>query len=144
MTEEATKVKESELSEAAKDVIQKIEKMTVLDLSKMVKALEDKFGVVASAPMVMGAMPAVAGAVASAGGEAASDAPSTFTVILKSSGDKKIQVLKALRELTGLGLKEAKDLVDTAPKTVKEHIEKEEAEKIKKALEEQGAQVEIK
>lgn len=140
MTEEATKVKESELSDSAKDIIQKIEKMSVLDLSKMVKVLEDKFGVVASAPMMMGAMPAVVAAPA----EAVSDAPSTFTVTLKVAGDKKIQVLKALRELTGLGLKEAKELVDTAPKTIKEHVEKEEAEKIKKALEEQGAQVEVK
>jgi len=142
MTQEATKtatVTEGDLSDTAKDIVSKIEKMTVLELSKMVKVLEDKFGVVASAPVAMMS-------AAPAGGAAApvEEESSTVSVILKDAGDKKIQVLKAVRELTGLGLKEAKDLVDTAPKTVKENIEKDEAEKIKKALEDQGAKVEIK
>ena len=132
MTNESTDV-----SAVAKDLIEKIEKMTVLELASVVKALEDKFGVVAAAP----AAAAGAGAGAAA---AADDGPSTVTVTLVSSGDKKIQVLKTLREITGLGLKEAKDLVDNPPKVVKEDLEKPEAEKIKKALEEQGAKVEIK
>jgi large subunit ribosomal protein L7/L12 len=139
---EATEVKKEEviadLSKESKSVIETIEKMSVLELSKLVKALEDKFGVVAAAPV------AVAGA-APAGGEADSDAgDSTVSVVITGVGDKKIQVLKAVREITGLGLKEAKELVDNVPKAVKEDIEKDEAEKIKKQLEEQGAQVEIK
>ena len=126
------------LSDSAKAIIEGIEKMTVLELSQLVKALEDKFGVVAAAPMAAAAAPA-------AGGDAAVDeSPATVSVILTDCGDKKIQVLKAVRELTGLGLKEAKDLVDAAPKAVKENIAKDEAEKIKAALEEQGAKVEIK
>ncbi len=125
------------LSDSAKAIIEGIEKMTVLELSQLVKALEDKFGVVAAAPM--------AAAAPAAGGDAAVDeSPATVSVILTDCGDKKIQVLKAVRELTGLGLKEAKDLVDAAPKAVKENIAKDEAEKIKAALEEQGAKVEIK
>ena len=128
-----------ELSATAQKVIESIEKMTVLELSNLVSALEDKFGVVAAAPM---AVAAAGAAPAQAGG--AEEAPATVNVILKASGDKKIQVLKAVREITGLGLKEAKDLVDGAPKPVKENATKEEAEKIKKALEEQGATVEIK
>lgn len=130
------------VSDKAKVVIESIETMSVLELSELVKALEDKFGVVAAAPM------AFAGAVPQGGAQAPGDdadaASSTVSVILASSGDKKIQVLKVVRELTGLGLKEAKDLVDAAPKTVKEGISKEEAEKMKAALEEQGAKVEIK
>lgn len=126
------------LSDSAKAIIEGIEKMTVLELSQLVKALEDKFGVVAAAPMAAASAPA-------AGGDAAVDESSaTVSVILTDCGDKKIQVLKAVRELTGLGLKEAKDLVDAAPKAVKENIAKDEAEKIKAALEEQGAKVEIK
>jgi len=125
------------LSKEAETVIQSIEKMTVLELAGLVKALEDKFGVVAAAPVAVAAAPA-------AGGAAAADADATVSVILADSGDKKIQVLKVVRELLGLGLKEAKDLVDGAPKPVKEGVSKEEAEKIKKALEEQGAKVQIK
>jgi large subunit ribosomal protein L7/L12 len=140
---ETTEVKKedvtADLSKESKSVIETIEKMSVLELSKLVKALEDKFGVVAAAPM------AVAGAAPAGGGDADADAgASTVNVIITSVGDKKIQVLKAVRELTGLGLKEAKALVDTVPKAVKEDIEKDEAEKIKKQLEEQGATVEIK
>ncbi|MFC1617064.1 50S ribosomal protein L7/L12 [Candidatus Margulisiibacteriota bacterium] len=114
--------------------------MTVLELSKMVKVMEDKFGVTAAAPVAVAAV--AAPAEGGAAGAAAEDA--TVSVILKGVGDKKIQVLKAVREITGLGLKEAKDLVDSAPKPVKENIDKEEADKIKKALEEQGAEIEVK
>ena len=128
----------ADLSIESKAILEKIESMTVLELSKLVKALEDKFGVVAAAPAV--AMPASA-AAGSDGGDAA---PATVDVVLTGCGDKKIQVLKAVRELTGLGLKEAKEVVDNVPKVVKEGVSKEEAADIKKSLEEQGAQVEIK
>ena len=125
------------LSKDAQSILDTVEKLTVLELSKLVKALEDKFGVVAA--------PAAVAAVAQAtSNDGASAGPTTVSVILTNSGDKKIQVLKAVRELTGLGLKEAKDLVDAAPKAVKEGITKEEAEQIKATLEEQGATVEIK
>ncbi|OGC11523.1 50S ribosomal protein L7/L12 [candidate division WOR-1 bacterium RIFOXYA12_FULL_52_29] len=119
------------------ELITSVESMTVLELSELVKALEEKFGVTAAAPMMMGGMMPGAGAAA----EAPKD---EFDVVLTAAGDKKIQVLKVLRELTGLGLKEAKDLVDGAPKTVKEKVKKEEAEAIKKKLEAEGAKVEIK
>ena len=138
MSEETT-VEEIELSKEAKGVIDAVEKMTVLELSQLVKALEDKFGVVAAAPV------AVAGAPAAAGGDDdAGSGSDTVDVILKSAGDKKIQVLKAVREITGLGLKEAKELVDAAPKAVKEGVAKDEAETLKKQLEEQGAEIELK
>jgi len=132
-----TEKKEIKLSESASKILESIEKLTVIELSDLVTALEDKFGVVAAAPDA---------AAAPAAGTASEEAEgsSTVSVILSAVGDKKIQVLKAVRELTGLGLKEAKDLVEAAPKAVKEGIEKEEAEKIKKTLEEQGAKVEIK
>ena len=113
-----------------------IEGMTVLELSELVKKLEDKFGVTAAAPV------AVMGAAAAAG--PAEEAKDEVDVILASVGDKKIQILKVVRELTGLGLKEAKDIVDTVPKPVKTKIKKAEAEEIKKKLEEQGGTVEIK
>ena len=139
MSEETTVEKEIELSKDAQKVIDSVEKMTVLELSQLVKALEDKFGVVAAAPV------AVAGAAApAAGGDEADSASDTVDVILKSAGDKKIQVLKAVREITGLGLKEAKELVDAAPKAVKEGVAKDEAEALKKQLEEQGAEIELK
>ena len=118
------------------EIMKTIEGMTVLELSDLVKSLEDKFGVTA-APV------AVAAAGAGAAGGAA-EVPEEVSVILVSVGDKKIQVLKAVREITGLGLKEAKDLVDGAPKPVKEGIKKEEAAEIKKKLEAEGAKVEIK
>jgi large subunit ribosomal protein L7/L12 len=121
-------------------IIEAIEKMTVMELVELKKALEDKFGVTAAAPMMMGAMPAMAGGAAAAAVEEKTE----FDVILSGFGDKKIQVIKVVREITGLGLKEAKDLVDGAPKPVKEGVQKDEAEKIKKLLEEQGATVEIK
>jgi large subunit ribosomal protein L7/L12 len=120
------------------DVIEFISNMSVLELSELVKELEDKFGVSAAAPMAMVAGPA-------AGGDAAAAEEKTeFDVILSQIGDKKIQVIKAIRAITGLGLKEAKAVVDEAPKPVKEGVSKEEAEDIQKQLEEAGATVEIK
>ena len=120
------------------EIMQAIEGMTVLELSELVKAMEEKFGVSAAAPV---AVAAVGGAVpAAAGGEEKTE----FTVVLAAAGDKKINVIKAVREATGLGLKEAKELVDGAPKPVKENIAKAEAEELKKKLEEAGATVELK
>jgi large subunit ribosomal protein L7/L12 len=119
------------------ELIKSVEGMTVLELNDLVKKLEEKFGVTAAAPVMMAAGTAAAGG-------AAEEAKDEFSVVLTSAGDKKIQVLKVLREITGLGLKEAKDLVDNAPKTVKEKIKKEEASEVKKKLEAEGAKVEIK
>jgi large subunit ribosomal protein L7/L12 len=121
-------------------IIDAIEKMTVMELVELKKALEEKFGVTAAAPMMMGAMPAMGGAAAAEAVEEKTE----FNVILATVGPQKIQVIKVVRELTGLGLKEAKDLVDGAPKPVKEGVPKDEAEKVKAKLEEQGATVEIK
>jgi large subunit ribosomal protein L7/L12 len=128
----------------ADQLIEAFEKMTVLELSEFKKAFEDKFGVTAAAPVAVAAAPAAGGA--SAGGEAAaaSEEQTEFSAVLAEVGPNKIPVIKVVRELTGLGLKEAKDLVDAAPKPVKEGIAKDEADKIKAALEEQGAKVEIK
>ena len=122
-------------------IIDAIEKMTVMELVELKKALEEKFGVTAAAPMMMGAMPAMAGGAAAA---AAVEEKTEFDVVLAAAGEKKIQVIKVVRELTGLGLKEAKDLVDGAPQKVKEGVSKDEAEKVKAKLEEQGATIEIK
>lgn len=120
-------------------VIEFIEKMTVLELAELVKELEEKFGVSAAAPV------AVAAVAAPAAGEAAAvEEKDEFTVVLKNSGDKKINVIKVVRAVTGLGLKEAKDLVDGAPQNVKEGVSKAEAEDLKKQLEEAGATVELK
>ncbi len=119
-------------------IVAEIEKMSVLDLSELVSVLEDKFGVSAAAPMMMGAMPAAAGAAEAA------DEKSDFDVELTSAGAQKINVIKAVREITGLGLKEAKDLVDAAPKVIKEKVAKAEAEELKKKLEEAGASVVLK
>jgi len=121
------------------DVIEFIANMSVLDLSELVKEMEEKFGVSAAAPVaMMAAGPADGGA-----GDAAEE-QTEFDVILTAFGDKKIQVIKEVRALTGLGLKDAKELVDNAPKPVKEGVAKDEAEKVKAQLEEAGAQVEIK
>jgi large subunit ribosomal protein L7/L12 len=124
---------------STEDFVKQIESMSVLDLSNLVKALEDRFGVSAAA---------AAAPAAAAGPAAAAAAPveekTEFTVVLESAGDKKINVIKAVREVTSLGLKEAKDLVEGAPQTVKEGVSKEEAEKIKKAFEEAGAKVSVK
>ena len=119
-------------------ILEAIENMTVLELSELVKAMEEKFGVSAAAPVAVAAV----GAAAPAGG--AEEEKTEFTVVLASAGDKKINVIKAVREATGLGLKEAKELVDGAPKPVKENIAKAEAEELKKKLEEAGATVELK
>ena len=120
------------------DVIEFIANMSVLELSELVKEMEVKFGVSAAAPV------AVAVGAAAEGGAAAEEEKTEFDVILTTFGDKKIQVIKEVRAITGLGLKEAKTLVDEVPKPIKEGVSKEEAEKIKSQLEEAGAQVEIK
>jgi large subunit ribosomal protein L7/L12 len=122
------------------DVIEFIANMSVLDLSELVKEMEEKFGVSAAAPVAMMA----AGPGAAAAGDGAAEEKTEFDVILAAHGDKKIQVIKEVRAITGLGLKDAKELVDGAPKPIKEGVVKEEAEKIKAQLEEAGAQVEIK
>ena len=122
------------------EVFEFIDNMTILDMSKFVKEFEERYGVTAAAPVAVAAMP---GAGAGAAAPEAEEKTS-FDVILTAAGDKKIQVIKVVRELTSLGLKEAKDLVDGAPKPVKTGISKEEADSIKAKLEEQGATVEIK
>ncbi len=122
------------------DVIEFIANMSVLDLSELVKEMEEKFGVSAAAPVAMMA----AGAGDAGGGAAAEEEQTEFDVILTAFGDKKIQVIKEVRAITGLGLKDAKALVDEVPKPVKEGVAKDEAEKIKSQLEEAGAQVEVK
>ncbi len=120
-------------------ILESIEKLTLIEAAELVKAMEEKFGVSAAAPV------AVAAAAPAAGGaEAAGDAPSEVTVVLANAGANKIPVLKVVREITGLGLKEAKDLVDGAPKPLKENVKPEEAKEIKAKLEEAGATVEIK
>ena len=118
------------------EIMQAIEEMTVLELSELVKAMEEKFGVSAAAPVAVAAAPAA--------GAAAAEEKTEFDVILASAGDKKINVIKVVREITGLGLKEAKALVDGAPKAVKEGVSKEDAEALKAKLEEAGATVEVK
>jgi large subunit ribosomal protein L7/L12 len=120
------------------DVLSYLEGATMLEISELIKEIEEKFGVTAAAPVAV-----AAGPVAAAGGEAAEE-KTEFDVVLQAAGDKKIQVIKVVRAITGLGLKEAKDLVDGAPKAVKEGIAKAEAEDIQKQLEEVGASVELK
>lgn len=123
---------------AVPEIVAKIEKLTLLEAVELKKTLEEKFGVTAAAPMVMaGAAPAAAGAAQ------ATEEKTEFTVLLKAVGAQKINVIKVVRAATGLGLKDAKDLVDSAPKPVKEDISKADAEKLKKELEEAGAQVEL-
>jgi large subunit ribosomal protein L7/L12 len=122
------------------ELIQTIEEMSVLELSELVKALEDKFGVTAAAPMAVAAAPGAGGD----GAGAAEEEQTEFDVILTEVGANKIQVIKAVRELTSLGLKEAKDVVDSAPKPVREGVTKEEADQAKAKLEEAGASVEVK
>jgi large subunit ribosomal protein L7/L12 len=117
-----------------KDILDKIESMTTLEVAELVKALEEKFGVSAAMPAAAGAAPA---------GGAAADEKTSFNVVLKNGGEQKINVIKIVKEITGLGLKEAKDLVDGAPKPVKEGVKKEDAEEMKKKLEEVGAVVEL-
>ncbi|WP_427340802.1 50S ribosomal protein L7/L12 [Caloranaerobacter sp. DY30410] len=125
-------------SEKVTKLIEEVKSLTVLELSELVKALEEEFGVSAQAPVAMAAMP-MGGAA-----QAAQEEKTEFDVILSSAGSQKIKVIKVVRELTGLGLKEAKELVDNAPKTLKEGVSKEEAEQLKAKLEEAGASVEIK
>ena len=125
------------------DLLEAIDKMTVLELSEFIKRFEDRYGVTAAAPAAVAAAPAAGGA-AGGGEAAATEEQSEFSAVLTEVGPNKIPVIKVVRELTGLGLKEAKDVVDAAPKAVKEGVTKDEAEKIKAALEEQGAKVEIK
>ena len=128
----------------ADQLLEAFEKMTVLELSEFKKKFEDKFGVTAAAPVAMAAAPAAGGAAGAAEAAPAAEEQTEFTAVLAEIGPNKIPVIKVVRELTGLGLKEAKDLVDASPKPVKEGVNREEAEKIKAALEEQGAKVEIK
>jgi len=118
-------------------VFEFIDNMTILEMSQFVKEFEERYGVTAAAPVAMAAAPGAAAAPAA-------EEKTSFDVILAGAGDKKIQVIKVVRELTGLGLKEAKDLVDGAPKPVKTGVTKEEAESIKAKLEEQGAKIEVK
>lgn len=139
MTEEkVTEEKAVEVPEKFKKLVEEIEKMSVLDLSELVKVLEEKFGVSAAAPMMMGAMPVASGEAVEA------EEKTEFDVELKAAGDSKIGVIKVVKEITGKGLKEAKDLVDAAPKVIKEKVAKAEAEELKKKLEEAGATVELK
>jgi large subunit ribosomal protein L7/L12 len=126
------------MSEKIAELVDKIKGLTLLEASELKKALENEFGVTAAAPVMMGAMPAASAASAQV------EEKTEFDVVLQSAGEKKINVIKVVRAHTGLGLKEAKDLVDGAPKTVKEAISKDEAEKLKKEFEEAGATVEIK
>ncbi|MCX8026898.1 MAG: 50S ribosomal protein L7/L12 [Thermodesulfovibrionales bacterium] len=122
------------------EVFEFIDNMTVIELSKFIKEFEERYGVTAAAPVAVAAMPAAGGAAPAPEVEE----KTSFDVILASAGDKKIQVIKVVRELTSLGLKEAKDLVDNAPKPVKTGVSKEEADAIKAKLEAEGAKVEIK
>ena len=127
--------------EKMEELISTIEQMTVLELSQLVKALEERFGVTAAAPVAVAAAPGAAGGDAAA---AEAEEKTQFDVVLADVGPNKIQVIKAVRELTNLGLKEAKDLVEAAPKAVKEGVSKEAAEAAKAKLEEAGAKVEVK
>jgi large subunit ribosomal protein L7/L12 len=126
------------------DLLEAIDKMTVLELSEFIKRFEERYGVTAAAPVAAAAAPAAGGDGAAAAAAAAPEEQTEFVAVLAEVGPNKIPVIKVVRELTGLGLKEAKDLVDASPKPVKEGIARDEAEKIKAALEEQGAKVEIK
>jgi large subunit ribosomal protein L7/L12 len=128
------------MSDKVAEIVDKISGLSLVEASELTKALEEKFGVTAAAPVVV----AGGAAPAAGGGTAAVEEKTEFTVVLKATGDKKINVIKVVRAHTGLGLKEAKDLVDGAPNTVKEGISKDEAEKLKKEFEEAGATVEIK
>ena len=125
------------MSEKVEKLMEEIKSITVLELSELVKALEEEFGVSAAAPVAVAAAPA-------GGAAGAAEEKSEFEVVLSSAGDKKLQVIKVVREITGLGLKEAKALVDGAPKTLKEGVSKNDADDMKKKLEEAGAKVELK
>jgi len=133
-------IQEVEVPEKFQSLVKQIEELSVLDLAELVKVLEKKFGVSAAAPVAVMA----GGAAAGAEGGAAAEEKTSFNIELKSAGDQKINVIKVVREITNLGLKEAKDLVDGAPKMIKEGVKKEEAEEIKKKLQDAGATVELK
>lgn len=143
MSEEKTQVKAEtkkvEVPSKFKDIVKAVEEMSVLDLSELVKVLEDKFGVSAAAPMAMMAAPAAGGT-----GAAPVEEKSSFNVELSEAGGQKIAVIKAVREVSGLGLKDAKDLVDKAPTVIKENVPKAEAEEMKKKIEAAGAKVTLK
>ena len=124
---------------AVEEILEKIEKLTLIEAADLVKAMEEKFGVSAAAPVAVAAAPAAGGAAAPA-----EEAASEVTIVLASAGANKLNVLKEVRAITGLGLKEAKDLVDNAPKPIKENVKKEEADAIKAKLEELGATIELK
>lgn len=124
------------MSEKVTKLIEDVKSLTVLELSELVKALEEEFGVSAAAPVAVAAAPVAGGAAA--------EEKTEFDVVLKSAGDNKIKVVKAVKDITGLGLKEAKAIVDEAPKTIKEKVAKDAAEDIKKQLEELGAEIEVK
>jgi len=128
------------LSKAAKGILDEVKKLPVLELADLVKAMEEEFGVSAAAPVAV----ATQGGAAGGGGEAAAEEKKSFNVELANAGAQKIAVIKVVREVSGLGLKEAKDLVDGAPKVLKENVKKEEAEEMKKKLEAAGATVELK
>lgn len=136
----AEEKKEVEVPKKFKGLVEEIEKMSVLDLAELVTILEDKFGVSAAAPMAIAAAPAAGGDA----GEEAAEEKSEYDLELIAAGDSKINVIKAVKEITGVGLKDAKDMVDGAPKVIKEKVAKEEAEELKKKLEEAGATVELK
>lgn len=140
VTEEKSEKKE--LSPKLEEVIKTIEELTALELSDLVKGLEDKFGIQAAAPMMAG--PMMAGMSAAGGAAAPQEEKTSFDVVLKEIGPNKISVIKEVRAVTNLGLKEAKDLVESAPKAVKEGVSKEEAEDLKKKIEGAGAKVELK
>ena len=127
-----------DLSKDAEKIMDMVEKLSVLDLANLVKAMEEKFGVSAAAPVMM-----AGGGAADAGAGAEAEESATVTVVLKEAGQQKINVIKAVREATGLGLKESKDIVDGAPKAVKENVARADAEELKKKLEEAGATVEF-
>jgi len=135
--EEPKAKKKPAASKNVEKIIEAIEKMTVLEMADLVKELEDRFGVTAAAPVAMAAMPA-------AGGEAAAEEKDEYDVVLAETGEKKFQVVKVIRQVTDLGLKEAKDLVDNPGQPVKKGVTKDEAEEVKKKLEDAGAKVELK
>ncbi|MFC1655872.1 50S ribosomal protein L7/L12 [Patescibacteria group bacterium] len=132
---------EVKISKDAEKILDLVEKLSVLDLANLVKAMEDKFGVSAAAPVMMAGGAPAAGGGDDAGGD---DAGGNVTVVLAAAGGQKVAAIKAVREITGLGLKESKDLVDGAPKPIKENVPKEEGEELKKKLEEAGCTVEFK
>lgn len=133
--------KEVEVPKKFKSIVEEIEKMSVLDLAELVEILEDKFGVSAAAPVAVAGAAPVAGAEGAEGG---AEEKSEYDIELTAAGDSKINVIKVVKEITGQGLKDAKDMVDGAPKVIKEKVAKEEAEELKKKLEEAGATVELK